>query len=81
MVEIYILKSENEIDGCQSFTHVSLLIETKEKNKENSQLNKLDSHYWCFYCPGHPNIASQVCPEFWLGVDVVYPDATLLADF
>ena len=35
MVEIYILKSENKIDGCQSFTHVSFLIETKEKNKEN----------------------------------------------
>ena len=48
MVEIYILKSENKIDGCQSFTHVSFLIETKEKNKENCQytvqLNKLDSH-------------------------------------
>ena len=33
MVEIYILKSVKKIDGCQSFTHVSILIESKEQQK------------------------------------------------
>ena len=33
MVEIYILKSVKKIDGCQSFTHVSILIELKEQQK------------------------------------------------
>ena len=46
MVEIYILKSVNKIDGCQSFTHVSFLIEMKELEKPSSPCQRV-----CPYVP------------------------------
>ena len=44
MVEIYILKSVKKIDGCQSFTHVSILIELKDQQK--SPVSKNVSLLW-----------------------------------
>ena len=47
MVEIYILKSVKTIDGCQSFTHVSILIELKDRQKCSvSQNVSMISPWW-----------------------------------
>ena len=48
MVEIYILKSVKTIDGCQSFTHVSILIELKDQQKCStvSQNVSMISPWW-----------------------------------